>query len=93
MVAIGELAILNPTISLPEKVIKEDKLIKITLTIGYFNILKDYYEQDIKMKISKIAISNFDDNWNLKNVSLVYGKNIIEEISQPMIIKKGVYYG
>lgn len=58
---------------------------KAKLVIGYFNVLRDYYEQEVEILMS-LGMVPKDGNWS-NGIKLVYGNNELKYISEAQIVK------
>lgn len=80
-ISVGESSVMNFKVVYPNKAVS-----MMTLTIGYFNLIRDYYEQDVVIDFQGIPVLYKDELGNIEKTKMNY-KPVILEIKKPTIIE------
>lgn len=64
----------------------KDYICPMTIKVGYFNLLGDYYEQDVIINFQGVPHFVMDDNKNIVKKDISYNA-IVEDVYRPIIIE------
>lgn len=80
---IGEKSVISTSVC-----IADDTSQTLSIKIGYFNLLRDYYEQQIKIGFSFMPVFVKGENNQIVSKSIELDKAVIESISKAVIAKE-----